>query len=233
VLNFSVRHRRIAYNPAAGFRKLPETREDMKFWERLEAETFLTKMSEKCPPGSEARWIYVVYLLALNTGLRAGEVWGLQPQDIVYDGELLHIRRRWDLITRDFRPPKGKVSRFVPCNGELRSELTRLIADRKIPDTETIFQSQNGTPICQDNFYDRIFKPDVVAGEVKDVRFHDLRHTATTLMIAEGLDIKTVQEICGHKDISTTMKYVHLLGDSIRKAASRFSIKPQTEQKNT
>jgi len=45
-------------------------------------------------------------------------------------------------------------------------------------------------------------------------------------MIAEGLDLKTVQEICGHKEITTTMRYVHLFGDSIRQAAKIFAVKP-------
>lgn len=65
---------------------------------------------------------------------------------------------------------------------------------------------------------------------MKKVRFHDLRHTGTTLMIAGGLDIKTVQEICGHKDISTTMNYVHLLGDSVRQAARTFLVGPSSEE---
>jgi len=227
ILNFSLRHRRIPFHPAAGFRKLPEVREDMKFWERNEAEAFLEFAAAKYPEGSPDRWFYVVYLLALNTGLRAGEIWGLQAQDIAQGGELLHIRRRWDLISWDFKPPKGKKSRYVPCNEELRRELERLVREGKLSSEQTIFRSQAGTPVCQDNFYDRIFKKDVAEAKVKEIRFHDLRHTATTLMIAEGLDIKTVQEICGHKDISTTMKYVHLLGDSIRRAASRFCVKPK------
>jgi hypothetical protein len=51
-------------------------------------------------------------------------------------------------------------------------------------------------------------------------------------MIADGLDLRTVQEICGHKDIDTTMRYAHLLGDSIKKAARAFSIVPSTGQAN-
>jgi integrase len=229
ILNFSVRHRRIAYSPATGFRKLPEVREDMKFWERAEAERFLGFAAGKYPVDHPLRWIYVAYVLALNTALRAGEIWGLQPQDICQGEELLHIRRRWDIITKSYRSPKGKKSRYVPCNSVLRGELKRLIeANGTLPEMP-IFQTRNGTPVTHDNFDDR-FRRDVGTSGVKLIRFHDMRHTATTLMIAEGLDIKTVQDICGHKDISTTMKYVHLLGDSVRKAASRFVIEPEKTQ---
>ena len=62
------------------------------------------------------------------------------------------------------------------------------------------------------------------------IRFHDLRHTATTLMIGNGVDLKTVKEICGHKDIATTMGYTHLLGDNLKNVARSFSIKPSITQ---
>ncbi len=229
VINFSVRHRRMPFSPAAGFRKLPEVREEMKFWERHEAEAFLEFSNSKYPSGSSDRWIHAVYLLALNTALRAGEIWGLQPHDLVQGGELLCIRRQWDLNSKGFRPPKGKKSRLVPCNEGLRWELRRLIEERLFQSEQTLFQTRTGSPVSRDNFDDRVFQPDVKASGVKRIRFHDLRHTATTLMIAGGLDLKTVQEICGHKEVSTTMRYVHLLGDRIRQAARTFAVTPSSQ----
>lgn len=231
VINYSVEQRRLAYNPATGFKKLREVREDMSFWERHEAVTFLEFADAKYPVGSPDRWIYVVYLLAINTAVRAGEIWGLKPRDLIQGGELLHIQRQWDLNVGGpdkFRPPKGKKSRRVPCNEVLRGELTTLIRDKKIAPERTIFHTRNGTPLSQDNF-DDTFRKDVEEARVKRLRFHDLRHTGTTLMIADGYDYKTVQEICGHKEISTTMRYVHLLGDSIRKVAQGFSVAPRNK----
>lgn len=226
IINFSVRHRRILYNPAAGFRKLQEIREDMSFWERDQTISFLNFTDAKYPTGSGKRWIYAVYLLALNTALRAGEIWGLKPKDVAQGGQLLHIQRQFDLNVRNFRPPKGKKSRYVPCNEFLHRELTGLIESGKIPAEQTLFCSSAGTPMDHDNFVDRVFEQDIREAGIKRIRFHDLRHTGTTLMIADGLNLKTVQEICGHKDISTTMKYVHLLGDSIKNAAKSFVVVP-------
>jgi integrase len=48
-----------------------------------------------------------------------------------------------------------------------------------------------------------------------------------SVMIGNGVDLKTVQEICGHKDISTTMGYAHLLGDNLKAVAKTFSVKPK------
>lgn len=164
--------------------------------------------------------------MAVNTALRAGEIWGLKVEDITQGEELLHIQRQFDLVVRDFRPTKGKKSRYVPCNSVLKAELQQLIRQDRIGKDQTFFRTATGTPIDHDNFVDRYFEKDVAEASVKKIRFHDLRHTGTTLMIAGGLDIKTVQEICGHKDISTTMNYVHLLGDSVKQAARTFSVVP-------
>ncbi|MBF0363865.1 MAG: hypothetical protein HQK49_22795 [Oligoflexia bacterium] len=87
VLNFAVKMRRISSNPAKGFSKFPKDSKETAFWEKKEVISFLNFTNKKYPPESEYRWVYVVYLLALNTGLRAGEIWGLQPRDIPNDGE--------------------------------------------------------------------------------------------------------------------------------------------------
>lgn len=224
ILNFSARSRRIPYNPAVGFQKLKLERDDMLFWERFEVEKFLNFTNKQYPEGSESRWIYVVYLLALNTGLRAGEIWGLLSEDLKRDGRVLHIQRKWDRVIHAFGSTKGKRARLVPCNEEVRRELFKLMEKRSR--SETIFLRTDRKPICHDDFANRIFERDVDLAGVKKIRFHDLRHTATTLMIASGLDLKTVKEICGHKNIQTTMNYVHMLGDSIINTAENFVLKP-------
>jgi hypothetical protein len=134
------------------------------------------------------------------------------------------VSRQFNGVSKRFGPTKNKRVRFVPCNQNLRKELTSWIKQIGRPGDEPIFQSSTGTPISQNNFARRVFAQDLKESGVKRIRFHDLRHTATTLMIASGLDLKTVQEICGHQKITTTMNYTHLLGDSIRKAARSFSI---------
>jgi len=226
ILNFSAKKRRIPSNPSAGFEKLKEVRDDIRFWEREEAEDFLGFANEKYPLGSRKRWIYVVYLLAINSGVRAGEIWGLQPQDIQLGGEILLIRRQMDRVKRAFRPTKGKSNRRVPCNPELLHELQTLISEKRIPEDKVVFQNKLGQPMLHDMFKKRIFDRDMKRSEEHTIRFHDLRHTAASLMVGGGLDLKTVQEICGHEDIQTTMNYAHLLAEKIKEAARSFSVGP-------
>jgi integrase len=219
VLNFSTKQRRIPYNPTLGFRKLKREQKEMGFWNQEEAVAFLSKMNQLYPKGHRQRWVYVAYLTALNTSMRAGELWGLQVQDISLEGNSLWVRRQFNRVTLAFGPTKSKKARHVPCSPELLHELRDLIFTGKLRSDDTIFRNEKGHPICHDNFADRQFAKDLQAWGGKRVRFHDLRHTATTLMIASGVDIKTVKEICGHADIATTMNYVHLLSGSIANVA--------------
>lgn len=228
ILNFSLKQRRIPYNPSLGFKKLRPEKKEMEFWSQEEAVSFLDKMNDRYPAGSESRWVYVSYLVALNTGLRAGELWGLQAQDVTSDGMSLWIRRQFNRVTQDFGPTKSKKARHVPCSPEVLSELQLLIAQSRLKPTQTIFRNEKGNPVCHDNFSDRQFAKDLKAWNGKKIRFHDIRHTATTLMIANGVDIKTVKELCGHSDIDTTMNYVHLLSGSIGNVSKIFSLKPSS-----
>ncbi len=231
ILNFSTKQRRIPYNPSVGFRKLKRETKEMQFWNQEEAISFLSKMNELYPLNSKSRWVYVAYLMALNTSMRAGEIWGLQVQDISSEGSSLWVRRQFNRVTLDFGPTKGKKARHVPCSENLLCELEFLIKNQNLKASDTIFRNEKGLPICHDNFSDRQFLKDIKFWGGKRIRFHDLRHTAATLMIANGVDIKTVKEICGHADITTTMNYVHLLSGSIANVSKVFSLKPLIYEK--
>lgn len=224
ILNFAVRSRRIPFNPAAGLQKLKGAKPAMRFWEKWEAEAFLSFADRKYPFGSPKRWVYVAYLTALNTAIRAGELLGLQPRDIVQNGEMLHIQRQFDRVSRSYREPKSKRSRYVPCNPELRTELEAIIKQRNIGSIEPLFCHEPGKPIWHEALRSKYFDRDMKEAGVRPIRWHDMRHTAATLLLAGGFDIKTVQAICGHEQINTTLLYVHLLGDSIKEVARTFSI---------
>ncbi len=228
ILQFSVNNCRVQFNPAIGFKKLKNKIDDISFWEEEEASAFLEFASKKYPPRSADRWVYVVYLTGLNTGMRAGELWGLQPSDILKSGETIFVKRQFDKVKKDFRPTKGKKARHVPCNMELMRELFELIANQRTAPNAPIFTGDTGNPIRHEVFVRKYFLPDLAESGVKRIRFHDLRHTAFTLMIARGLEVNVVQAIGGHENISTTMMYVHLVGSKIKDAARRFSITPRS-----
>jgi integrase len=226
ILRYSFDRKRIPANPSAGFTKLEAVRQGINFWSRDEVSSFLEFTDQKYPKESTLRWVYTAYLLAANTAIRAGEVWGLQPQDIKTEG-LIVVDRQFDRVTRSLRPPKGKRSRRVPCNSDLLVELLQLIERRDTKPQNLVFFTEAGAPICHETFIRYYFIRDVKASGLRRIRFHDLRHTAATLMIDSGVQVNVVKEICGHADVSTTMGYVHLLADSIKDVGKTFSLSPK------
>ncbi len=161
ILNHSVKHRRIPFNPANGFRKLSKDHVEMCFWDSKEASSFLSAMNQLYSTGHSLRWVYVAYRVALNTATRAGEIWGLQPIDLNEDGETIVVRRQFNRVTNDFGTTKGKKSRLVPCPKHLRDEIKNLIVTDNIGKTTTLFRNQAGNPVCHDHFTDRQFMKDI------------------------------------------------------------------------
>ena len=74
-----------------------------------------------------------------------------------------------------------------------------------------VFPSGNlVTPMDGNNFVRRVFVPAVRKAGIRDFRWHDLRHTFASRLVMAGADLKSVQELMGHKTIAMTMKYAHL-----------------------
>jgi len=223
IMTFAVRQRRIPYNPMQGYRVLPRDRVEMTFLTKDEAESFLEFTRIKYE-GTKHAWVYLAYLLAVNTGMRAGEIWGLKVRDLRFKDSLIYVCRQLNIVTRNFTIPKGKAGRQVPLNENLAGVLKEHIEKLDLKGDDPIFLNENDRPIYHEHFNARHFRKDVKAWGERKFRFHDLRHTAATLMIGMGVDVRSVQEICGHKDIKTTMNYVHILGDNVKKVAQDFSV---------
>jgi len=70
--------------------------------------------------------------------------------------------------------------------------------------------SKETTPMSGNNFTKRVFIPAVKKAEIENFRWHDLRHTFASRLVMKGNDLRTVQELMGHKDIKMTLRYSHL-----------------------
>lgn len=234
ILNYSAKTRRIPFNPASGYEKLPDDKVEMSYWETDEVKSFLKFVGEKYPKGHEDRWVYVVMLVALNCGLRAGEIWGLQPGDI--KEQSLFIKRQWSETQKKFDLPKGKRNRkakdrlpyrHVVLHQMVKAELLDVIKHREVKSDETIFYGTNRQPRGHVSFRHR-FNRLVRDWRGKRIRFHDLRHTAITLWVHAGINLRVIQEMAGHESITTTMGYVHMVGGSVQRV-SQFHLVNEAE----
>jgi integrase len=151
----------------------------------------------------------VLYLAAAMTGLRQGELLALRWRDIDWTAQKIRVAR--NVRGGKFRPPKSKgSSRSVPMADVVGGELERLFqASAYQADDELVFgHPRTGRPLERGQVTKR-FKRTLKRAGVREVRFHDLRHTFGTRCAANGVPMRTLQEWMGHADIKTTLIYTH------------------------
>jgi integrase len=147
-----------------------------------------------------------IFLTAALTGLRVGELLALHWRDVDFAGSLLRVRASYagGALTT---PKSGKV-RSVPLAPDLGRALAQL-ADRELftADDDLVFPGETGE-FLDGSALRRRYKAALKRAGLRPLRFHDLRHTFGTRMIAKA-DIRRVQEWMGHANIQTTMRYLH------------------------
>ncbi len=147
-----------------------------------------------------------IFLTAAFTGLRAGELLALRWRDVDFPGSLVRVRASYagGALTT---PKSGKV-RSVPLAPEVARALAKLSQREPFTgDDELVFAGAAGS-FLDGSALRRRYKAALQRAKLRPLRFHDLRHTFGTRMIAKA-DIRRVQEWMGHADIQTTMRYLH------------------------
>lgn len=164
--------------------------------------------------------LYALYVLAITTGMRQGELLGLMWEDIDSNRGVLHIRQAvQQLIGRGLvisEPKTPKSKRTI--------KLTAYAIDALIPRQETglVFKTSNGTPFSPRNLIRHFHRMCDRAG-LPDVPFHTLRHTFASLLLSQNVHPKVVQEMLGHSTITLTLDtYSHLLPDMQDEAAGKM-----------
>lgn len=159
-----------------------------------------------------------LYVLAVTTGMRQGELLGLKWDDIDLDEGTLRVRRTlWEGKTT---PPKtAKANRSIRLTGMAREALRTHL--ERGNGSEWGFSTISGTPANCHNLTNRSWWPLLKKTGLPRMPFHNLRHTAATLLLSQGVHPKLVQELLGHADISTTLNtYSHFMPSMGGKTAS-------------
>jgi integrase len=184
-----------------------------------------------------------LYLLAFTSGAREGELLGLRWQDIDFPGRTIQIRvavQETDDDRFTLAEPKTAYSRrTIPLPEATMQALaehwkrqvqgSELMGDKWNDTLNLVFPNGYGTIMIPHNITKRSFKRHLVAiGMPRDVRFHDIRHTHATQLLALGVNVKVVSERLGHADVATTLRtYAHVLphmqGSAVAAAASMLA----------
>ena len=173
-----------------------------------------------------------LYILALNTGMRQGELLALKWDDVDFERGVLRVRRTLTLTGKTYvlGEPKTKKSRRTIRLTAGAIEVLRAHLSRQLKEMERVgslyqpgglvFATTMGTLINPSNLRNRSFKPLLKRTGLRPIRFHDLRHTCATLLLLKDVNPKVVSEMLGHASVSITLDiYSHLLPDMQEKAA--------------
>lgn len=144
-------------------------------------------------------------LLALNTGMRRGELFGLEWGSVNLPGKLLTVTAG---------SAKSGRTRHIPLNTEALDVMTRW---KKQATATRVFPAQGGGHLDNINSsWDALRE----AAKLPGFRFHDLRHTFASRLVMKGVDLNTVRELLGHSDIRMTLRYAHLAPDKLADAVA-------------
>jgi integrase len=188
---------------------------EMQTWDGDQARRFLA-VAHKSAYGP-------IWIAALATGMRRGELLGLRWRDVDFERGVLRVRQTIGVLhgAPDVKRPKTRSSiRDIPVQVEVLEMLRehkraqdeqRRTLGAAWQDHDLVFAAANGNPIHPDNLkrdYNRLVK----AAGVPRIRIHDLRHSHVTLAIEAGANIKAVSQRVGHSNVSITLgTYAHVL----------------------
>jgi integrase len=169
------------------------------------------------------RW-YPIYLLAIMTGMRKGEILGLHWEDVDLENRSISIKHT--LVTIQGRTmmsrPKSDAARRTIALPEIVSEELRVYQLETNKKEGLVFTTSTDRPISQRNLTRHLHAALANAG-LQRIRFHDLRHTAATLLLQAKVHPKVVQEMLGHSTIVLTLDtYSHVIPGIQEEAASEM-----------
>lgn len=200
----TVRTKQLTENPVQDL-EYPKIRKSLPKYLTLEESSRLLQAVQ----GSNARRDFAILMVFLNCGIRRAELVGLNLTDI-YDDRIRVVG-------------KGNKERIVYMGSACKRAIDDYLVERKqiiLSDNRALFGSRDKNRISESAVHRLVKKHMLAAGlDASQFSAHKLRHTAATLMLSNGVDVKTVQEVLGHENLNTTQIYTHIENTELRIAS--------------
>ncbi len=200
----TVRTKQLSENPVVDL-EYPKLRKSLPKYLTLEQSTALLQAVS----GQNEKRDYAILMLFLNCGIRRSELVGLNITD-VYEDRIRVVG-------------KGNKERFVYFGSACRKAIDAYLPERNkrvLSDNRALFGSRDNNRISVTAVH-RLVKKALLQAGLDSTQFsaHKLRHTAATMMLSGGVDVKTVQEVLGHENLNTTQIYTHIENTELKIAA--------------
>ena len=200
----TVRTKQLAENPVADL-EYPKLRKNLPRYLTLEQSAALLGAVS----GPNEKRDYAILMIFLSCGIRRSELVGLNLSDI-YEDRLRVVG-------------KGNKERFVYFGTPCRKAIDDYLVERNkktLSDNRALFGSRDNNRISVTAVHRLVKKALLAAGlDVDSFSAHKLRHTAATMMLSGGVDVKTLQEVLGHENLNTTQIYTHIESTELKLAA--------------
>ncbi len=201
------------------------TKKKMTVWTVEEINQFLEH--------TKTKRYYCVYVIALLTGMRQGEILGLRWQDIDFKEKLIYVRQTLTHYGKDFKDGAKTDSgvriislpeKLIPV---LKAEYKKVQELKKnkgkdFEDHDLVICAENGKRVFPSNLF-KAFKKDVKNSGVPEITFHEMRHTHATMLIQKNINAKIISERLGHSKIGITLDtYSHVLPSMQQEVAQKI-----------
>jgi len=225
-LNSALKMELITKNPASVIEKPKVKTKEMKIWDADEITRFLRYAKESA--------YYTGFLLAVTTGMRQGEILGLRWRDVDLEEGLLYVRQTLNHDGKGFKTgAKSKAgNRTIGLDDYTVNALKqqrKIVVQNKLrygalfQDYDLVICTPKGIAIRPRNLL-RAFYSLIDKAGVTKIRFHDLRHTHSSLMLKQGENIKVISERLGHSSVRITLDtYSHVMPNMQKEASNRFA----------
>lgn len=206
----------ITINPAIGCKLPPKKSAEMQVLTPEEMQRFLIQ--------AKYEGYFEMLLLELTTGMRRGELLGLQWKDLNFQTGELHICRQAYHVKGSLQITEPKTKASIRTIILSKAVLNVLAEYKKTVNSRWLFPSPKieDMPRNPQSVFKKV-KEILKKADCKNIRFHDLRHTFATTALANGMDVKTLSSIIGHVSSETTLDiYLHSTQEMQRQAASKI-----------
>jgi len=191
VFSYACRQYGLPINPIKNIRSKPENNERIRFLSDDER----ARLFKACKASQWSK-LHLLVLMAITTGARKSELLNLTFSDIDFERQTAYVQTS-----------KNGQPRVLPLTNEVLAELNKF----KSQEARLIFNSElkPDRPMC----FTKQWKKALVQAEIKDFRYHDLRHSCASLLAQSGASLLEIAEVLGHKQIQVTKRYSHLCID--------------------
>jgi len=208
VFKFAVEHEHLPENPMKKSFHQRVINKKLDYFSEIEVRSLLDQ--------NKSSEIYPILFIAIHTGMRLSEILGLCWDRVDFVSNRIEITRTLVRSQLQETTKTGKA-RYFPMNAKLRDMFFQLRQSQA--QSNLVFTDLNGNGYNSDHFRQRYFSKVCIRARVRQLRFHDLRHTFASHFMMKGGDLFELSKLLGHSDVKMTQVYAHLSPQHLERAS--------------